>query len=86
MKLTSIVVGRVLISTSQIFAQLVFTQQVFAQPAVAQEDPSSEIRLLKAKLKQLEQRVESQGRKERELEAQAKASTQEASNKMPSAY
>ena len=91
MKLKSIVVGSVLISTSQIFTQLVFTQQVFAQQAVAQqavaqEDTSSEIRLLKAKLKQLEQRVESQGRKERELEAQAKASTQEASNKMPQAY
>jgi hypothetical protein len=85
-KLTSIVVGSVLISTSQVFTQLVFTQQVFAQQAVAQEDTSSEIRLLKAKLKQLEQRVESQGRKERELEAQAKASTQKASNKMPSAY
>jgi hypothetical protein len=85
-KLTSIVVGSTLISTSQIFTQLAFTQQVFAQQAVAQEDPSSEIRLLKAKLKQLEQRVESQGRKERELEAQAKASTQEASNKMPQAY
>jgi hypothetical protein len=85
-KLKSIVVGSVLISTSQIFTQLAFTQQVFAQQAVAQEDTSSEIRLLKAKLKQLEQRVESQGRKERELEAQAKASTQEASNKMPAAY
>ena len=34
---------------------------------------SSEIRLLKAKLKQLEQRVEDQGRKEKVLEAQAKA-------------
>ena len=86
MKIKSIVVGSVLISTSQIFTQQVFTQPVFAQPAVAQEDTSSEIRLLKAKLKQLEQRVESQGRKERELEAQAKASTQEASNKMPAAY
>jgi hypothetical protein len=90
-KIKSIVVGSVLISTSQIFtqqvfAQLVFTQQVFAQPAVGQEDTSSEIRLLKAKLKQLEQRVETQGRKEREYEAQAKASAQQTSNGMPSAY
>ena len=84
MKLTSIVVGRVLISTSQIFAQLVFTQlvftqQVFAQQAVAQEDTSSEIRLLKAKLKQLEQRVEDQGRKEKQIEAQANAAMPPAS-------
>jgi hypothetical protein len=90
-KLKGIVVGGVLISTSQVFAQQVFTQlifaqQVFAQPAVAQEDTSSEIRLLKAKLKQLEQPVENQGRKEREYEAQAKASAQQTSSGMPSAY
>jgi hypothetical protein len=90
-KLKSIVVGSVLISTTQVFtqlvfAQLVFAQQVFAQPAVAQEDTSSEIRLLKAKLKQLEQRVETQGRKEREYEAQARASAQQTSSGMPPAY
>ncbi len=55
--LKGILVGGVLISTGQIFAQ-----QVFAQQAVAETDTSSEIRLLKAKLKQLELRVEDQGR------------------------
>ena len=63
--LKGIVLGSVLISTSQVFAQQVF----------AEEDTTSEIRLLKAKLRQLEQRVENQGRKEREYEAQAKASS-----------
>src|SRR5258708_24444 len=61
--LKGIVLGSVLISASQIFVQQAF----------AEEDTASEIRLLKAKLKQLEQRVESQGRKEKEYEAQAKA-------------
>lgn len=72
--LKGILVGGVLISTGQIFAQ-----QVFAQQAVAEADTSSEIRLLKAKLKQLEQRVEDQGRKEKQIEAQANAA-------MPPAY
>ena len=69
--LKGIVLGSVLISTGQ----------AFAPPAFAEEDTSAEIRLLKAKLKQLEQRVENQGRKEREYEAQAKASA-----KAPPAY
>ncbi len=67
--LKGILLGSVLISTGQ----------VFAQQAFAEEDTSSEIRLLKAKLKQLEQRVEDQGRKEKEYEAQARA-------KAPPAY
>jgi hypothetical protein len=61
--LKGIFLGGVVISASQIFAQQVF----------AQEDTASEIRLLKAKLKELEQRVEVQGRKERRYEAQAEA-------------
>src|SRR5258708_22113103 len=61
--LKGIVLGSVLISASQIFVQQAF----------AEEDTASEIRLLKAKLKQVEQRVESQGRKEKEYEAQPKA-------------
>ncbi|SHL09343.1 hypothetical protein SAMN05444159_4974 [Bradyrhizobium lablabi] len=64
--LKGIVLGGVLISTSQILPQRAF----------AEEDTSAEIRLLKAKLKQLEQRVEDQGRKEKVYEAQAKASIQ----------
>jgi outer membrane murein-binding lipoprotein Lpp len=44
-----------------------------ASQAFADDDTSSEIRLLKAKLKQLEQKVEDQGRKERAIEAQANA-------------
>jgi hypothetical protein len=52
-------VGGVLVSASQAFAD---------------DDPAAEIRLLKAKLKQLEQRVDDQGRKERRIEAQAIAS------------
>src|SRR6266481_6477826 len=74
--LKGILVGGVLISTGQMFAQ-----QVFAQQAVAEADTSSEIRLLKAKLKQLEQRVENQGRKEKQYEAQARAPVG-----MPAAY
>ena len=74
--LKGILVGGVLISASQFFAQ-----QAFIQRAFAEEDTSSEIRLLKAKLKQLEQRVENQGRKEKRLEAQANAS-----GKTPAAY
>jgi hypothetical protein len=46
---------------------------VTASQAFAQDDPAAEIRELKAKLKQLEQRVDDQGRKERQIEAQAKA-------------
>src|SRR6266852_1225053 len=79
--LKGILVGGVLISTGQIFAQ-----QVFAQQAVAEADTSSEIRLLKAKLKQLEQRVEDQGRKEKQIEAQANAATQPAYKASPSAF
>jgi len=41
--------------------------------AYAEDDPATEIRVLKAKLKQLEQRVDDQGRKERQIEAQARA-------------
>src|SRR5258708_18968569 len=61
--LKGIVLGSVLISASKIFVQ----------QAWAEEDTPSESGLLKAKSKQLEQRVESQGRKEKEYEAQAKA-------------
>jgi hypothetical protein len=43
-----------------------------ASQAYAEDDPSAEIRALKAKLKQLEQRVDDQGRKERRMEALAK--------------
>ncbi len=69
--LKSIVVGSVLISAGQVLPQRAF----------AEDDTSTEIRLLKAKLKQLEQRVEDQGRKEKQYEAQAKASA-----KAPVAY
>ena len=41
--------------------------------AYADDDAVSEIRVLKAKLKQLGQRVDDQGRKEKVFEAQAKA-------------
>lgn len=44
-----------------------------ASQAFADDDPAAEIRALKAKLKQLEQRVDDQGRKERQIEAQARA-------------
>jgi hypothetical protein len=54
-----IVVGGVLISAGQVFAQ---------------EDTASEMRALKAELKQLEQRMEEQGRIEKRLAAQAKVS------------
>src|SRR5437899_11852310 len=50
--------------------------------AFAQHDTASEIRLLKAKLKQLEQRVESQDRSERQSDARAKAFA----SKAPSAF
>ena len=79
--LKGILVGGVLISTGQIFAQ-----QVFAQQAVAETDTSSEIRLLKAKLKQLELRVEDQGRKEKQIEAQANAAMPPAYKASPSAF
>jgi hypothetical protein len=79
--LKGILVGGVLISTGPILAQ-----QVFAQQAVAEADTSSEIRVLKAKLKQLEQRVEDQGRKEKQIEAQANASMPAAYKAAPSAF
>ncbi len=44
-----------------------------ASQAFAEEDPAVEIKLLKAKLKQLEQRVDDQGRKEKRIEAQTRA-------------
>ncbi len=44
-----------------------------AGQAYAEDDPAAEIRALKAKLKQLEQRVDDQGRKEKQIEAQARA-------------
>ena len=43
-----------------------------AGQAYAEDDPATEIRALKAKLKQLEQRVDDQGRKERQIEAQTR--------------
>jgi hypothetical protein len=46
---------------------------VSAGQAYADDDAVSEIRVLKAKLKQLEQRVDDQGRKEKVFGAQAKA-------------
>jgi len=56
--LACIVVGGLLVSASHAFAE---------------DDPAAEIRLLKAKLKQLEQRVDDQGRREKQIEAQARA-------------
>ena len=56
--LKCILVGGLLVSASQAFAE---------------DDPAAEIKLLKAKLKQLEQRVDDQGRKERQIEAQTRA-------------
>jgi hypothetical protein len=44
-----------------------------ASQAFADDDPAAEIRALKAKLKQLEQRVDDQGKRERQIEAQARA-------------
>jgi hypothetical protein len=84
--LRAIVLGSVLISTGQVLAQQALAQQVSAQQALTQktateEGTSSEIRLLKARLKQLEQRVENQGRKEQQFEARAKTSAT-----MPAAY
>jgi hypothetical protein len=54
---------------------------VSASHAFAEDDPATEIGLLKAKLKQLEQRVDDQGRKERQIEARANAVSQ-----MPAAF
>ncbi|MGH6641083.1 MAG: hypothetical protein ACRED3_00150 [Bradyrhizobium sp.] len=51
----------------------------WAGQAFAAEDTSSEIRTLQTRLKQLEQRIENKGRKEKEYEAQARV-------KMASAY
>ena len=42
---------------------------VSASQAFAEDDPAAEIRALKAKLKQLEQRVDDQGRKEKQFDA-----------------
>src|SRR5215813_14047071 len=42
---------------------------VLVSPAFADDDAATEIRLLKAKLKQLEQKVDDQGRKEKQLQA-----------------
>ena len=53
-----IVAGGLLLSASQAFAE---------------DDPAAEIRALQAKLKQLEQRVDDQARKERQIEAQTRA-------------
>src|ERR1700760_4264521 len=53
-----IVAGGLLFTTSQAFAE---------------DDPAAEIRALHAKLKQLEQRVDDQARKERQIEAQTRA-------------
>jgi hypothetical protein len=44
-----------------------------ASQAFAEDDPAAEIRALQAKLKQLEQRVDDQARKERQIEAQTRA-------------
>jgi hypothetical protein len=52
--LKSLILGTALLSTGQAFAE---------------ENTASEIQLLKAKLKQLEQRIESQGQKEYETRA-----------------
>src|SRR5581483_9172232 len=46
---------------------------LMAGQAYAEDDPAAEIRALKAKLKQLEQRVDDQGKRERQIEAQARA-------------
>jgi len=56
--LKCVVVGGLLVSANQAFAE---------------DDPAAELRLLKTKLKQLEQRVDDQGRKEKKIEAQADA-------------
>jgi hypothetical protein len=53
-----IVAGGLLLSASQAFAD---------------DDPAAEIRALQTKLKQLEQRVDDQARKERQIEAQTRA-------------
>jgi len=47
---------------------------VVAGKAIAADDTQTEIRLLKARLKQLDERIEDQARKQREQEARAKAS------------
>jgi hypothetical protein len=59
--LKCVVVGGLLVSANQAFAE---------------DDPAAELRLLKTKLKQLEQRVDDQGRKEKKIEAQADAFSQ----------
>ena len=70
--LKGLFLGTVLLSTSQAFAE---------------EDTASEIRLLKAKLKQLEQRVESQGQKESETRAKlASIKTAPAYKAAPTAF
>jgi hypothetical protein len=47
--------------------------QVLPSSAFADDDTATEIKLLKAKLKELEQRVDDQGRKEKQLQAQTRA-------------
>ena len=47
--------------------------QLLPSQAFADDDTAAEIKLLKAKLKELEQRVDEQGRKEKQLQAQTRA-------------
>jgi hypothetical protein len=47
--------------------------QLLPSQAFADDDTAAEIKLLKAKLKELEQRVDDQGRKEKQLQAQTRA-------------
>jgi hypothetical protein len=63
------IAGSIVISASQ-----ALLQPALAQQGVAQEDTSSELRLLKARLRQLEQRVEKQDRREKQIEARANTS------------
>src|SRR5580704_12947217 len=49
------------------------TSQVLPSQAFADDDTTTEIKLLKAKLKELEKRVDDQGRKEKQLQAQTRA-------------
>jgi hypothetical protein len=59
-----------------------------SSPVFAQEDTASELRSIKVRMKQLEQRIEEQVRKEKELEARAKVAgqTQAAYKAAPSAF
>src|SRR4051794_1298863 len=67
--LKGLLVGGVVVSATQLFAP-----QVSAQQAAVEASTASEISLLKARLKQLEHRVENQARKEKQIEAEAQAS------------